>query len=94
MKVGSIVECIDNRRNSPNPCITPMKKRPYTVRDVITMRGVTVIRLEEIINPICDWPGMLQIEWTYEIEMFREIEFPDDLQEEIKECLTREFESV
>lgn len=31
---------------------------------------------------------------AYAPEFFREIEFPDDLQEEIKECLTREFESV
>lgn len=82
MKVGSIVECVDNVRLFD--FIVPLKlNTPYTVREIIERPSGVGILLEEITNII--WDGD-QREWAYRIERFRELLPPMEIQKELDEC--------
>lgn len=54
MRVGSIVECINNKGSISTDHIRPQLKVVYTVRDIYMSPSehVPAIRLEEIINKI------------------------------------------
>lgn len=89
MKVGSIVECVDDIWTSdrdirliPN---RPVRGKFYTVREIYpSSTGLPGIRLEEIVNP----PMMIKsgfIEPTFRIERFREVEGLDEAVEELLE---------
>lgn len=90
MKVGSIVECVNNK--NPNQgrwdgCEIPKLNHPYTVRNITkcpNSGGITV-RLEEIINPINKDTGS---EFGYKIERFRELLPPMEIQSALDECET------
>lgn len=90
MKVGSIVECVDNQ--GVLDIVYPLSKTVYTIRAILPNRINPVpgrsncgVLLEEIKNGICSGDGL---EFSYCIKRFREIQFPDDLMEQVKECLT------
>lgn len=95
MKVGSIVECVDNSNLIK---VRPLKlKAQYTVRAIVFNRKsslgpkyTTGILLEEIIND----KALNGLEHAYIIDRFREVEFPDDLMEQVGECLTKDLELV
>lgn len=82
MKVGSIVECIDNAGMLLN--IPPKLKTPYVVRGILEWRGKTGIYLEEIINK--EHPHFPGIEVAYAIELFRELLPPMEIQSALDEC--------
>ena len=57
-----------------------IKDNIYTVLEVKIVQGIVAILLEETrIIKGCYWNA----------NIFREVEFPDDLEREIKDCLTR-----
>lgn len=90
MKVGSIVECINNS-TIPTLAIQIGYKIPklataYTIRDFYTYPKGLGIYLEEIINPrVYTTIGIHEI--AYSIKNFRELQLPDDIQEIIKQEL-------
>lgn len=88
MKIGSIVEFIGLCGLNINlECdIIPYKNKPYTVRDIEIIGGHPFIRLEEF---ICNCSEFSDV--PINIKCFREIQFPDDLMEQVEECLTREL---
>jgi hypothetical protein len=89
MKVGSIVECVDDIwtadrdiRLIPN---RPVRGKFYTVREIEpSSKGVPGIRLEEIVNPLMMINSGF-IEPTFRIERFREVEGLDEAIEELLE---------
>lgn len=90
MKVGSIVECVNNNgifHGKPLALNTP-----YTVREIrkaLDYEGLSIL-LDEVTNG----PAPTGREWSYKICRFREIEFPPSLESEIKESLTRQLELI
>lgn len=94
MKVGSLVECIDdNFRTLYYDEKCPKKGKIYTIRSIRpshSLPGSYAILLEEIINPKQKYNGGF-MEFAFVITRFREIEFPPSLESEIKESLTREL---
>jgi len=79
MKVGSIVECINNQFPLHNkfPFIkVPKYKGIYTVRDIgVRYDGNVFIRLEELINPIMSWPDGDYGEVQFDINRFKEVDY-------------------
>lgn len=104
MKVGSIVEPVGDFSEEANypdmyPVI-PKKGQYYTVREIVDLGPTIVlyIRLEEIRLPIhfcgeknCPVEGT---ETSFPMKKFREVQFPPNLEEEIKHCLEREFVEI
>lgn len=90
MKVGSIVECIKINSFTKNLAeignTIPIIGKKYTVRDIIRVDENICIRLEEIINPIFEYFNG-SMECCFEIENFREIQFPPLIELEIKQAL-------
>lgn len=94
MRVGSIVECVlDYTGCAYYGEICPIIKRTYTIREIFPhpKENQVLVRLEEIINKPIDYYNMSPWECGFYIHAFREIQFPDDLQEQIEECLNREL---
>lgn len=92
MKVGSIVECVDNVYTSLPKVVLPVKGKKYIIRNIFRGNfGGILVLLEELVNPINQDSGN---EFGYDIKYFREIQLPDDLTEQIQECLTREFQLI
>lgn len=87
MKVGSIVECV-----IVIDVLKCLNCNPLTVPKVGDILTVNFIRSD----PDGIFLGFDEIdqEDTYRWDHFREIQFPPDLQEQIEECLTREFELI
>lgn len=83
MKIGSLVECINNSGDYGDLC-RPELNKAYTVKDFFlsTIRRVKCIRLEEITNRPNSITG---IEYGYNIEYWRELLPP--MEAEIKELL-------
>lgn len=89
MKIGSIVECVDNNLREGydyRNVIKPMLKTPYTVRYIGIHEGEPYIILEEIHNPSGYYLGHLK-EFGYKMNRFRELQLPDDIQEIINQEL-------
>lgn len=94
MKIGSIVECIKPYKGDIET--KPVPKGIYIIREIILdadrKEGVT---LEEIINikvygHYSDKNNIGYFEPVYDIERFREIEFPPSMEADIQEALTKE----
>ena len=88
MKVGTIVECIDDRFNAeqlekiPN---RPQKGNHYMIMEIIELGHLVGVLLEEIRNAhTAKFKGQ-PIEPNFNIERFREIEGLDDLYDELLE---------
>jgi hypothetical protein len=86
MKVGSLVECINNLNHYTNQPL--IRGEIYIVRG-FDGHGSKGIYLEGIYNDI-----FMGAEVSYDIGRFREIKFPPNMEAEIKECLTKEIELV
>lgn len=94
MKVGSLVECVGISqgmlRLAGQGNTIPAVNRFYTVREIV---AEDAILLEEIVNKKLAYSNGF-LECAFEIKFFREIELLPPLEEEIKECLTRELVEV
>jgi hypothetical protein len=88
MKVGSLVELVDDKWEDPfDGTITPVKNRIYTVRG---LEGIDAIYLEEIINkiePLLDESNnIINGEVAFFIHRFRELQPPiANIEEHINE---------
>lgn len=92
MKVGSLVECLEDlQKYTTYGEITPVKGNIYTVREIFESGGDVAIRLEEIFNtPQLYNEGF--IECGFYIKKFRELQPPLDIDiesliEEPTECV-------
>lgn len=85
MKIGSVVECINNSNIDEGVVILKLNY-PYTVRGFQEDEGSGAgVYLEEVINHIADSPYK-RIEWAYRIERFRELQPPMEIQSALDEC--------
>ena len=98
MKVGSFVECIDDKFSDEQ--LTKLNKIPkegnyYTIRDIVEYPEFNRVgvRLEEMSNPPIDRNGSPH-EPSFGIFRFRELEVPPPIEEEISNMLTEELELV
>lgn len=88
MKVGSLVECIndaftpDSFEHIPH---RPVRGQHYFVRAIYEIRGTPGIHLEEIVNPPKRTREGSWKEPTFKVERFREIEGLDMAIEELLE---------
>ena len=97
MKIGSYVECIDDKFS--NKQLTKLQTIPkegnyYTIRAIIEYPnlGRAGVRLEEISNPKIELSNGSVHEPTFSIFRFRELEIPPSIEEEISEVLDQELE--
>jgi hypothetical protein len=88
MKIGTLVECVDDRFNIeqiekiPN---RPQKGNHYMIREIIEYGHLVGVVLEEIRNPrVAKFKG-IPVEPNFNIERFREIEGLDNLYNELLE---------
>ena len=98
MKVGSFVECIDDKFSAEQ--LSKLNKIPkegdyYTIRDIVDYPnwGRTGVRLEEISNPLIEMDGGMN-EPTFNIFRFRELEVPPPFEEELNAVLDNDLELV
>ena len=88
MKVGSIVECINDvweprtLESVPN---RPFKGNAYVIRGIEEYKHGTGLHLEEIHNPDIVFPSGMIAEPSFNIERFREMTEIDDLVSELVE---------
>ena len=99
MKVGSFVECVDDKFSADQ--LAKLNKIPkegnyYTIRDIVDYPEFsrTGVRLEEIANPPIEKSDGTMHEPTFNIFRFRELEVPPPIEEEISNMLTEELELV
>ena len=97
MKVGSIVECINDiweprtLESVPN---RPFKGNAYVIRGIEEYKHGTGLHLEEIHNPDIVFPSGMIAEPSFNIERFREMTEIDDLVFElVEEVLVEELAS-
>lgn len=98
MKIGTLVECIDDRFNAeqlekiPN---RPQKGNHYMIREIIELGHLVGVMLEEVRNPrVARFNGQ-PIEPNFNVERFREIEGLDDLYSELlEESLVEDLELI
>lgn len=95
MKIGSFVECVDDKFSSAQ--LEKLVKIPkegdyYTIRNIIDYPdlGRVGVMLEEITNPPVEMQGGLS-EPTFNIFRFRELEIPPPLEMEIREALDNDL---
>jgi hypothetical protein len=95
MKVGSIVECINDiwePRTIESVPNRPFKGNAYVIRDVVEYKHGTGLHLEEIYNPNIVFPSGMVAEPSFNIERFREMTEIDDLVSElVEEVLAEEL---
>ena len=98
MKVGSFVECIDDKFSAEQ--LSKLNKIPkegdyYTIRDIVDYPkwGRTGVRLEEISNPLIEMDGGMN-EPTFNIFRFRELEVPPPFEKELSAVLDNDLELV
>ena len=98
MKVGSFVECIDDKFSADQ--LAKLSKIPkegdyYTIRDIVDYPdlGRAGVRLEEISNPFLEINGSMH-EPTFNIFRFRELEVPPPFEEELNAVLDNDLELV
>jgi hypothetical protein len=88
MKIGTLVECIDDRFSAEQLekiLNRPKKGNHYMIREIIKLGHLVGVLLEEIHNPITAKLNGIPVEPNFNIERFREIEGLDDLYEELVE---------
>jgi hypothetical protein len=95
MKVGSIVECINDiweprtLESVPN---RPFKGNAYVIRGIEEYKHGIGLHLEEIHNPDIVFPSGMIAEPSFNIERFREMTEIDDLVSElVEEVLAEEL---
>ena len=95
MKIGTLVECIDDRFNAeqlekiPN---RPQRGNHYMIREIIEFGHLVGVLLEEIRNPFTAKFKGQSVEPNFNSERFREIEGLDDLYDElVEEVFTEEL---
>ena len=98
MKVGSFVECIDDKFS--NEQLTKLNKIPkkgnyYTIREIVEYPEYNRVgvRLEEISNPPIDRDGSPH-EPSFGIFRFRELEILPPMELKIREILDNDLELV
>jgi hypothetical protein len=98
MKIGTLVECIDDRFNAeqlekiPN---RPQRGNHYMIREIIELGHLVGVMLEEIRNPLTAKFKGQDIEPNFNVERFREIEGLDDLYSELlEESLVKDLELI
>lgn len=92
MKVGSLVECVNND-GVDNGAIVPRLETPYTIREIRPYPGqLPGVLLEEIVNG--GYPQRADIEVCYKIERFRELLPPMDSVEEFVNENTLELQEL
>ncbi len=98
MKVGSFVECIDDKFSVEQ--LKQLNKIPkegdyYTIRDIVDYPdlGRAGVRLEEISNPPLEINGSMH-EPTFNIFRFRELEVPPPFEKELNAVLDNDLELV
>jgi PhoPQ-activated pathogenicity-related protein len=91
MKIGSIVQLEDDNWNTQLKkdseeygTVYPIKKKDYTIREIVSENGVTGITLEEIVNPKVEWKSGFH-ELRFAIQRFRELMPP--MKNEIAELI-------
>ena len=99
MKIGSFVECIDDRFSTEQLkkiSRTPKKGNYYTIRDIVEYPEYNRVglRLEELSNPPIEKSDGTLHEPTFNIFRFRELEVPPPIEEEIHNMLEEEFEII
>ena len=97
MKIGSFIECIDDKFTSEQ--LKKLVKIPkegdyYTIRDIeeyphLNRAG---IRLEELSNPPIELKNGVMHEPSFNIFRFRELEIPPPLELEIREALDNDLD--
>lgn len=86
MKVGSLVELVEDFKNPPKHMITrPIKNVIYTVRE-FDEDDPNYLRLEEIINPKFYYSEGYS-ECCFPVAYFRELQPPMDISELIEESI-------
>ena len=96
MKVGTIVECINDIWEPrtlevvPN---RPFKGNVYVIRDIIEYKHGVGLHLEEIRNPNITFPSGAIAEPSFHIERFREMTEIDDLVLELVEEVLQTVEA-
>ena len=96
MKVGSIVECINDiweprtLKSVPN---RPFKGNAYVIRDIIEYKHGVGVHLEEIRNPDIVFPSGMIAEPSFAIDRFREMTEIDDLVAELVEEVLQTIEA-
>ena len=96
MKIGSFVECIDDRFSTEQLkkiSRTPKKGDYYTIRDIVEYPEYNRVglRLEEISNPPIEKSDGTLHEPTFNIFRFRELEVPPPIEKEINNMLEEEI---
>ena len=96
MKVGSFVECIDDKFSSEQLKLLskiPKEGDYYTIREIIDYPnlGRTGVKLEEISNPLIEMNNGMG-EPTFNIFRFRELEIPPPMELEIREALDNDLD--
>jgi len=99
MKVGSFVECVDDKFSADQ--LKQLNKIPkdgdyYTIRDIVEYPdlGRAGVRLEEISNPQIEMKNGSMHEPTFNIFRFRELEVPPPFEEELSAVLDNDLELV
>ena len=88
MKVGSIVECINDiweQRTLEAVPNRPFKGNAYVIRDIVEYKHGIGLHLEEIRNPDIIFPSGIIAEPSFNIERFREMTEIDDAVAELIE---------
>jgi hypothetical protein len=88
MKIGTLVECVDDQFNAEQLekiLNRPKKGNHYMIREIIELGHLVGVLLEEVRNPITAKLNGIHVEHNFNIELFREIEGLDDLYEELVE---------
>lgn len=96
MKVGSFVECVDDKFSVEQ--LNKLRSIPkegnyYTIRDIVDYPSLarTGVRLEEISNPDVTREDGVSFEPTFNIFRFRELEIPPPFEEDIAAMLDNEL---
>lgn len=96
MKVGSIVECINDiwepctLEHVPN---RPFKGNAYVIRGIKEYKHGVGLFLEEIRNPDIVFPSGVKAEPSFHIDRFREMTEVDDLVAELVEEVLQTVEA-
>ena len=89
MKVGSLVECVDNDFDDiEDVCIVPKKGSIYHIREIYSDSDGDFVTLEEIVNPPIKYlDGYIRFgEPQFDIDAFRELLPPiANVEQHIKE---------
>jgi hypothetical protein len=95
MKIGTLVECIDDRFNAEQLekiLNRPKKGNHYMIREIIELGHLVGVLLEEVCNPRVAKLNGVAVEPNFNIERFREIEGLDNLYDElVEEVFTEEL---